>query len=748
MSETGANQRGGSPEDRLSDSPTVRDLLPARRVFGRYLLEEIAGRGGMGVVWRARDTELDRPVALKFLSDLMAADPEAIRDLKRETKRCLDLTHPYIVRVYDFAQDGPMAAIVMEFVDGESLAKRKATAPGGCLDAAELSPLVAQLCSALDYAHFRARIVHHDLKPANLLVTREGELKITDFGIAQSLAVTMERLTNTGTRITSGTLFYMSPQQLLGSRPTVADDIYALGVTLYELLTGKPPFYRGDPNGLTKQIAECPPEPLTVHRREAECSGGPIPPAWEATIAACLAKEPTQRPKSAGEVATRLGAKMPVLAAADDSQPTLDFKDKPGKVTPGGSGWKRRRFLIPATFAVSLGLVLLLAWGYPRFFSESGAKNVVGRLLNDNKDAAATDYDAAIALDSKNAVAYYSRGLARQNLGQSDGSIADFDRAIAIKPQYAVAYNARGISKHSKSDYDGAIADFSKALAIDPNAALYYFNRGNTKQDKGDFNGAIADYDKAVGLDASLPGCYNNRGNAKQKMGDFDGAIADYDKAIALNPNIDSTYQNRGNAKTAKGDIDGGIADREKALALNPNNVLALNFRGNYRIEKHDYDGAMADFAKVIALDPKSAKAYLGRGRAKSAKGDHGGAIIDFDKAIALDPKDPAPYNERGRAKSATSDYGGAILDFDKAIAFVPKDAAAYNDRGFARFSKGNFVGAFADYDKAIALDPNFALAYAYRALAKHHVGDEAGAQADDAMTKKLRRTAKKKTSP
>ncbi|HUR58814.1 MAG TPA: protein kinase, partial [Opitutaceae bacterium] len=138
-------------------------LMVGGRVFGRYLLQAYLGRGGMGVVWLARDGELECEVALKFLPESVATDKEAIRDLKRETRRSRDLTHPHIVRVHDFAQDGTLSAIVMEYVAGESLASRKADAPGGCLAVFELAPLVPQLCAALDYAHAHARVVHCDL---------------------------------------------------------------------------------------------------------------------------------------------------------------------------------------------------------------------------------------------------------------------------------------------------------------------------------------------------------------------------------------------------------------------------------------------------------------------------------------------------------------------------------------------------------------------------------------------------------
>lgn len=284
------------------DAPTARGPGDSQRVFGRYALHAVVGRGGMGVVWRAYDEKLEREVALKFLPDDVRTDPDAVRELKQETRRCLDLTHANIVRVYDFVEDGTMAAIAMEYVDGSSVAAWKAAKPHGCVNIQELSPLVAQLCSALQYAHATARIVHRDLKPANLLVTRDGMLKISDFGIARSLIETKTRLT--GAEATSGTPAYMSPQQLLGQRPEPADDVYSLGATLYELLTSKPPFHAGS---IATQIREVLPPRLNERRHELGINDPPVPAAWEETILACLAKKAGDRPSSAAEVAERLG---------------------------------------------------------------------------------------------------------------------------------------------------------------------------------------------------------------------------------------------------------------------------------------------------------------------------------------------------------------------------------------------------------------------------------------------------------
>jgi hypothetical protein len=291
---------GGSGD--IDDAATVWGLAPEQRAFGRYVLRTMVGRGGMGVVWRAYDEKLERDVALKFLPEVVRNDPDAVRELKHETRCCLQLTHANIVRVYDFVEDGTMAAIAMEFVDGRSLSAWKVAHPEGRVTIAELAPLVAQLCAALDYAHGTARIVHRDLKPANLLLSHAGQLKVTDFGIARSLGDTQTRL-NGRDEPTSGTLAYMSPQQLLGQLPGPADDIYALGATLYELLTGKPPFHSGS---IVAQIKEVPAMTLNARRREFGINEPPVPKAWEDTIAACLAKDIAQRPATAREVASRL----------------------------------------------------------------------------------------------------------------------------------------------------------------------------------------------------------------------------------------------------------------------------------------------------------------------------------------------------------------------------------------------------------------------------------------------------------
>ena len=257
----------------------------------------------MGIVWLAADEQLERDVALKFLPEMVAFDEQAVSDLKRETKKSQELRHHHIVQVYDFVSDKQNACISMEYVDGATLSAIKARKPQHCFEVDEIRDWVEQLCEALAYAHRKARIVHRDLKPANLMVNGKGDLKVTDFGIARSLTDSASMLTLACG--TSGTLVYMSPQQLDGEKASHLDDIYSAGATLYELLTSKPPFYSGQ---IDRQIREKTPLSIAERRAELDLAGGaPVPPQWQEAIAACLAKDPAKRPQSASELSQRLG---------------------------------------------------------------------------------------------------------------------------------------------------------------------------------------------------------------------------------------------------------------------------------------------------------------------------------------------------------------------------------------------------------------------------------------------------------
>jgi serine/threonine-protein kinase len=255
----------------------------------RYRLDSELGQGGMGTIYSAHDTLLDRDVAVKVLSDPTLSAESRAR-LLREAQAAAQLNHPNIVSIYDAGQADPSAGsgqgvpfIVMELVKGESLHERRPEA----LD--DILAIARQVCAALEHAHTHG-IIHRDLKPENVLIGPDGSAKLTDFGLARTIA---SRLTIEGTIV--GTVFYLAPEQALGQEIDNRTDLYALGVLLYELTAGQLPFTGDDLLTVISQHLHAPVVPPSTHNET-------IPPALDALIVRLLSKQPQDRPASAAQV--------------------------------------------------------------------------------------------------------------------------------------------------------------------------------------------------------------------------------------------------------------------------------------------------------------------------------------------------------------------------------------------------------------------------------------------------------------
>jgi len=313
-------------------------LSTTRVLAGRYELGPVLGAGAMAVVHEAEDVELGRPVAVKVLAENLAHDGAVRERLLREARIAARLSHPNVVRIYDTGEEGGRPFIVMELVDGESLAEL--VHREGPLAPEQAVHLVLQACAGLEAAH-QAGLVHRDVKPGNLLLSRDGVLKIADFGIARAHDAT--RLTLTGTVL--GTAAYLAPDQALAEEVTAAADVYALGAVLYELLTGVPP-RRGETLAAALAAHADPVTPVRDVKPD-------VPAALESVVMRSLARMPEFRPGSAADLARQLRAAADDYTAVDVGVHSRHFSE----------GRKGRRLFLAAAAAALAALGLGLGFG-------------------------------------------------------------------------------------------------------------------------------------------------------------------------------------------------------------------------------------------------------------------------------------------------------------------------------------------------------------------------------------------------
>jgi eukaryotic-like serine/threonine-protein kinase len=326
------------------------------RIAGRFTLLARVGAGGMGEVFRARDEELDRDVALKFLQDDGPPRAESRDQLSREARALCVLTHPHICTLYDLRWNGDTPFLVMEYLSGETLADRIAR---GALSLDELAPIATQIAGALAEAH-RAGVVHRDLKPANVMLTPNG-VKVFDFGIAKRLLrpVGDPRTTVAGSSTIVGSASYMSPEQAQGRHVDARSDVFSFGCVLYEMLTGRRAFVAASFLGAIDAVRDDEPPPLSD-------AAPHTPPALAALVARSLRKDPSQRYADMGALVEDL---RPALTSPSSRPPARDSREGSGATAsdrpaagvwtrPGG--WRARWPLLAGGLALVVSIAVSL----------------------------------------------------------------------------------------------------------------------------------------------------------------------------------------------------------------------------------------------------------------------------------------------------------------------------------------------------------------------------------------------------
>lgn len=613
------------------EMPVGRSGGPARLAeqFGRYRILRKLGAGGMGTVYLAHDTQLDRDVALKVPHFSEADGPEVLARFYREARAAAALYHGHICPVYDVGEIDGVHYLTMGYIEGHPLSDLiRDRQP---LPQRQAALLVYRMAQALKEAHEHG-IIHRDLKPANVLLDARGEPVIVDFGLARRLDQRSTRLTQSGAVM--GTPAYMAPEQATGGAHASgpACDIYSLGVILYELLTGRLPF-EGPPGMVFARLLMEEPPPPSFYRTDLD-------PRLDSICRKAMAKDPIHRHASAAEVTQALAAYLGIEADPVEpgaSRTGRDLRDRPVSSGPAGprptssptsvarNAVRRARpsvvrILTVAAASLALAGLLVLAadQGWDLFGRRAARVGSLYRLgvaaLQDrNCEQAIAFLDEVIRLDPRHAEAHLHRARAHEAAGDAEKAIEDYDQVLARQPGHAEAWNERGWVHALQDDHARALPDFDEAIRLHPGLARAYANRGFTRAFRGDLDQALADCDEAVRLAPGLAWAYANRGRVHMERKDYSRALADCTRAIQVESGSARAYRYRGMAYAAQRAYDHALADYAEALRQDPKDFRTYHSRSIAYRNLKDYDRALADCEMVIQLAPRCGLGYSSR---------------------------------------------------------------------------------------------------------------------------------------
>ena len=622
--------------------------------FGRYTVLGKLGKGAMGVVYLASDPMLNRQVAVKTV-DLSVEAPEEREFLRerllRDARAAAVLKHPNIVGIYDVFEDSGRAYLVMEYIEGESLATLLKNNP--LPDATAMLKVLRQMADALDYTHARG-VIHRDIKPANVMIDSTGTTKIMDFGIAR---ITDAR-TNTPTGMVMGTVEYMAPEQILGEPVDGRADQFALAVVAYQMMTGSTLFGPNTMATLTYKIVHEPP-PLPCSRNTS------LPRGVDAVLAKALSKKPADRFSSCSEFAGALAlafsdaptapmAPATAQVAAMRAQTTVAMQD--GTAAAAEPASPSRAPLVAAAIAVVLlgGALAAVIWK-PWHRTPSTPAATTAAVTPPATAPPATETPAVKPAATEPAPEAKTAASAPAVSTPEPPKVAAPVKSEPIKSAPANPEPPKPGPAPGKVSTPATSAPTEPVAAPEPAEELSMaslppepkggrngtpygqaMQRGQQQVKQLDYAGALRSFGDAVQLRPDSPQAHYSRGAIFQHFEQIDAAMRDYNDAIRLQPTMVTAYVGLGNCLVHEHRDPEALVEFQRALELNPNAPMALFGRGNIYFRRKDYRAAIADYDKVLQINPRYAPAYQNRAHARQEIGDFAGAAADRRAEQAL----------------------------------------------------------------------------------------------------------------
>ena len=614
----------------------MTDDLP-RTDLGPYRLEELLGQGGMGAVYRAVDQRLGRRVAIKHLPPAVAGDQTRRRRFRHEAATLARLSHPAIVQIFDLLEQDDGDWIVMELVEGPTVAELLDRGP---LPLPQVLDVGRQVAEGLGEAHDRG-ILHRDLKAENVMLRRSGRASagratILDFGIAKMLAeeVADPDLSKPGQVL--GTPHVMSPEQVRGLPLDARSDLFSLGILLYEMATGEPPFRGTSKHDTLQRIAARPHRPVIERRPET-------PASLSALIDRLLEKSPGDRPASAYQVAEELAGIAAQTEEPPPSSPATVWREELTlESQPPLTEWtpdpRPRWWHLPRR---RLSLVLLLAavvaiavtsWAWRRtpgaVTAEAPARQpaVAGVAVEPDAHAlfqegmawlersdkpshlerAIAAFEAALARDETSAAAHAGLALAYQEqflLGRDplrlEQALAVAERAVRLDEHLALAWVALGTTSTFAGRADEALRELTTALELDPSNAEAYRGLGELHRQQDRFDDAIAAYEQAVRLAPRERALHDQLGMLYYRMARYPDAEARFLASLELAPDRADGYRDLSAAYYMQGRLPEAAQALQKALAIRPEHSLYSNL-GTILFAQGLYPPAARAFEKAL----------------------------------------------------------------------------------------------------------------------------------------------------